>query len=26
VLGRQILIAAPTRVPNAGEDLPAQVP
>jgi carboxyl-terminal processing protease len=25
-LGRQILIAAPTRVPNAGEDIPAQVP
>ncbi len=25
-LGRQVLLAAPTRVNNAGEDLPAQVP
>lgn len=26
VMGHQILVAAPTRVANAGEDLPAQVP
>jgi carboxyl-terminal processing protease len=26
VLGKQVLVAAPTRVPNAGEDLPAQRP
>jgi carboxyl-terminal processing protease len=26
VLGRQVLLAAPTRVKNAGEDVPAQLP